>query len=355
MGNISNIINDYVELNKLYCAVAVSNSLLFEQQKRITEFWQEHYDVPNIENCLLQTIAEVGYRQTDAVFLQLKKVVTENIALYATNASLFSSFDTVDICRRFADRYREQIQEQTKITTTAHKRLIEAENALDYISSDADDSNATSMLIRRNEAKEKHDTEQRRLQMLHTMADLARQEAVGCSENLFERIYELGVLLISVLDKYIIDNRTIHTEKTASTVSDSAVDIVPAPFTEYFPMNLLAEIHAECVKTNEDDFDGKQFEPIPVVDFYYAMNLGDVQPKLAVAPDEKVRVCHLLRRLRDRLPAGQREKWLSAILERLRINRGTFTSKTAEVGKRYASRANVEFTTKTDAIFKRMA
>ncbi|MCH5264192.1 MAG: hypothetical protein J1F42_14900, partial [Lachnospiraceae bacterium] len=70
------------------------------------------------------------------------------------------------------------------------------------------------------------------------------------------------------------------------------------------------------------------------------------------APDEKVRVCYLLRRMRDRLPAGQREQWLTTILNRLRINRATFTSKTAEVSKRYASRANIEFTAKTDAIFK---
>ena len=354
MGNISNIINDYVELNKLYCAVAVSNSLLFEQQKRIAEFWQEHNDVLNIENCLLQTIAEVGYRQTDAMFLRLKEVVSENIALFAANASLFGSFDTMDICRKFADRYREQIQEQTKSTTAAHKRLVEAENALDYISSDADDSNAATMLTRQRDARENHDVEQRRLQMLHAIADMARQEAVGCSENLFGRIYELGAMLISMLDKYIVNNRTTHPKQAASAVTDSVVKITSTPFIEYFPMNLLAEIHTECVKTNEDDFDGKQFEPIPVVDFYYAMNLGDMQTKLSVAPDEKIRVCYLLRRLRDRLPAGRREKWLSAILERLRIKRGTFTSKTAEVGKRYASRANVEFTAKTDAIFKKI-
>ena len=62
----------------------------------------------------------------------------------------------------------------------------------------------------------------------------------------------------------------------------------------------------------------------------------------------------MLRRMRDRLPVGQREQWLTAILDRLRINRATFTSKTAEVGKRYASRANIDFTAKTDAIFKRI-
>lgn len=233
MGNISNIINDYAELNKLYCAVAVSKSLLFEQQKRITEFWQEHNDVMNFESYLLQAIAEIGYRQTDKVFLRLKKLISENIALFVTNTSLFGSFDTVDICRGFAGRHRAQILEQTKITTAAHKRLVEAENALDYISSDTDDSNSAAVQIRQRDAKEKHNAEQRRLQMLHAMAELARQEAVGCSENLFGRIHELGLMLISVLDKYIIDNLRMRPKKAASADSDADGDIAPDPFTEY--------------------------------------------------------------------------------------------------------------------------
>lgn len=351
MESISNIINDHAALNKLYRAVSVSGSLLFEQQKSITDFWRTHNDTAVFEKLLLHTISEMGYKQTDAVFLQLKDTIVENIAIYTANKSLFCSFDTVDICKKFADRFREQIQEQTAITTDAHKLLVETENALDYALFDADD---TELQIRLQTTTEKHATEQRKLQMLHAIAEQAQQEAVGCSENLFEQIYELGNSFTTILDKYIIEKPSKHPKQTSATNSTSSANLAPTSFIEYFPMNLLAEIHAECVKMNAEDFDGKQFEPMPIVDFYYAMNLGDTQTQPMVAPDEKVRVCYLLRRMRDRLSTGQREQWLTAILERLHINRATFTSKTAEVGKRFASRANIEFTAKTDAIFKKI-
>ncbi len=348
MKSISNIINDYSALNKLYRAISVSGRLLFEQQKSITEFGQSHNDTATLEQLLLQTISEMGLKQTDTLFLQLKETIAENAAIYTANKSLFDSFDTVDICKAFADRFRDQIREQTAVTTDAHKAVVEAENALDYASLDADNS---ELHTRMQVAKEKHAAEQRKLQMLHAMAEQAQQEVIGCNENLFEKIDELDNSFITLLNKYIIDKQTKQMFVADST---AAADSVHSPFIEHFPMNLLAEIHTECVKRDADDCDGKQFEPIPVVEFYYAMNLGEVQTRLAVAPDEKVRVCYLLRRLRDRLPAGQREQWLTAILDQLRINRATFTSKTAEVSKRYASRANIDFAAKTDAIFKRI-
>ena len=351
MKSVSNIINDYAELNKLYRAVSVSGRLLFEQQKGITAFWQSHNDTAAFEQLLLQTISERGLKQTDAIFLQLKEAIAENSAIYTANKPLFGSFDTVDICKAFADRFRDQIREQTAITTDTHKAVVEAENALDYASLNADNSELHTRL---QAVKEKHAAEQRKLQMFHAMAEQAQQEVIGCSENLFEKIDSLGNSFIVLLDKYIIDKQTKQTKQTFVADSTAAADSTPIPFIEYFPMNLLAEIHTECVKQDADDCDGKQFEPIPVVAFYYAMNLGESQTKLVVAPDEKVRVCYLLRRMRDRLPAGQREQWLTAILDRLRINRATFTSKTAEVSKRYASRANIDFTAKTDAIFKRI-
>ncbi len=352
MKSILNIINDYAELNKLYRAVAVSRNLLFEQQKGITAFWQSNNDTAVFEKLLLQTISELGLKQTDTLFLQLKEIIVKNSAIYTANKSLFGAFDTVDICRKFADRFRDQIREQTTITTDAHKSLVEAENALDFATLDADDTELQSRL---QAAKEMHDTKQRKLQMLHAMAEQAQQEVIGCSENLFEKIDELDRNFISVLNKYIIYRENRSHNKVIPAETATSADSSPLPFIEYFPMNLLAEIHAECVKRDAEDFDGKQFEPIPVIEFYYAMNLGESQTRLVVAPDEKVRVCYLLRRMRDRLPAGQREQWLAAILDRLRSNRATFTSKTAEVSKRYASRANIDFTAKTDAIFKKIS
>ncbi len=135
------IINDYAELNKLYQAVSVLGKLLFEQQKSITAFWQAHNDIADFEKAILQTISEMGYKQTDSVFLQLKETIAENSAIYTANKFLFGSFDTVDIYRKFADRFRDQIREQTTITIDAHKSLVEAENALDYATLDADDTN----------------------------------------------------------------------------------------------------------------------------------------------------------------------------------------------------------------------
>ena len=252
-----------------------------------------------------------------------------------------------------AYRFRDRRREQTAVTTDAHKAMVDSENALDYASLDADNSELQSRL---QASKEKHTIEQCKLQMLHTMTEQAQQEVIGCSKNLFEKIDGLGKTFITIFDKYITNKQTKRPKQTvaADSIATMATNSVLSPFIEYFPMNLLAEIHAECVKRDADDCDTKQFEPLPVVKFYYAMNLGELQTRLVVAPDEKVRVCYLLRRMRDLLPAGQREQWLTAILERLHINRATFTSKTVEGSKRYASRANIEFTATTDAIFKKM-
>ena len=156
MESISNIIKDYSELNKLYRAVSVSGRLLFEQQKSITAFWQSHNDTAAFEQLLLQTISERGLKQTDAIFLQLKEAIAENSAIYTANKSLFGFFDTVDICKAFADRFRDQIREQTVITTDAHKAVVETENALDYASLDADNSELHTRL---QAAKEKHSAE----------------------------------------------------------------------------------------------------------------------------------------------------------------------------------------------------
>ena len=235
MKSVSNIIKDYSELNKLYRAVSVSGRLLFEQQKSITAFWQLHNDTAAFEQLLLQTISGMGLKQTDAIFLQLKETIAENTAIYTANKPLFGSFDTVDICKAFADRFRDQIREQTAITTDAHKAVVEAENVLDYASLDADNSELHTRL---QISKEKHAAEQRKLQMLHAMAEQARQEVIGCSENLFERIGGLGNSFIVLLDKYIIDKQTKQTFVADST---AAADSVLSSFIEYFPMNLLAD------------------------------------------------------------------------------------------------------------------
>ena len=88
MESISNIIKDYVELNKLYRAVSVSGQLLFEQQNSITVFWQSHNDTAAFEQLLLQTISKRGLKQTDTLFLQLKETIAENSAIYTASRFL---------------------------------------------------------------------------------------------------------------------------------------------------------------------------------------------------------------------------------------------------------------------------
>ena len=57
--------------------------------------------------------------------------------------------------------------------------------------------------------------EQRKLQMLHAMVEQAQQEVIGCSENLFEKIDNLGNSFI-VLDKYIIDKQAKQPKQTVA-------------------------------------------------------------------------------------------------------------------------------------------
>ena len=323
METIKEIIPQFGELNKICGQVVSGEQFDFEQQRFVSELYRQIEDVPAFEQAVIGLTLEVEAERAGLLLKSLSKEVTEYIATYTANQSLFDGLDIDAACRRHHNRFDWNIQKQSAITNECSLALREVSNSIESAQGEPD----AALLLEYDHRKREYEEQRKVLNELYAMKEQAKTEILPCLVNRFSDIYSLGQRILSVIDKYIsVPNNSL--EDSTST---------------YFNMKLISAVYELC--------NGVQFEQMSEKDFYAAMNLQPSATPLKILPREKGRVCYLVYLLSEQLPKQQREDWRNTMLDRLDISLPFYSSKYKEPVSDFPSEANQEFAQNLTAIF----
>ena len=262
--------------------------------------------------------------------------------MYNASQTLFDNLDIEYVCRQYADRFDWSINGQMSVTKECNKELLEANGALEAVGFRVHDRQEEDLLERRYErCKLEYEQQKAKLDELYELKKQATEEVLQCLKNRFKDISELGSSLLSILEKYVADQKKKEEGKADVPASEPMPTNQPA----YFSMKLASAIHEIC--------NGEQFEDIPEMDFYANLNLHPCKVRLKMRAREKARVCYLIFLMSETLPKQDREMWKEGIMRLLEISKDYYKSKYKEPVSDFPSDTNQKFANEMKALFSR--
>lgn len=343
MNEITSMIPQYGELNRIYKELINNHSFSFDKQKFITEFFRQHNDITAFETAILKFVLNTPKEQYTLVLKSLKKEIEENILIYETHPLLNDSIIT-RVCNSFADRYKLSIEAQLDIIRKLSKPLNEAYNRYDSIGYREHTAEEEKRAEKEYELrKAEYDKEKAQLDKLYELQKQAQKEAFQYMENYCDDIYRQSMYFINILKKYVHDTKSEQGEPNKNEQLFEQ-QVAAGELHEYFGMKRLLLIHEVCV--------GEQFEDISEMDFYANINLQPNGSKLKIRPREKARVCYLIFLMGETLPKQERENWKRAFMELLGIEENYYKSKYKEPASDFPSDTNQEFAKKMRTVFR---
>lgn len=291
--DISNLILQYSELNRIYDDLAAGATLLFETQCYISDFYEKFKDLQSIDETLLH-LACADDRQCNILLMRLRQEVNANIVLYEKYKECLDGLDIQKACDRYERRFDAEIEAQRKATRLIGKELSALNGSLEALGyrehSDSEEKKLTSLY---EQTKQEYEKEYGKVCALFEQKTEAGKQTYLYHNNVCPLIYGLSRGILTILGKYV---------EHCKEQNDNIL---------YFPLNILAAIHDAC--------NGAQFEDIGDMDFCANMNLQPCCNKLIKRPGEKSRVCYLIHLLSEKLDAENRVKWRNEILKSLEI------------------------------------
>ena len=331
---IVKIIPRYGELNKLYKKIIGCGLLYFSEQESITNFYVDTKEVGEFEAAIIELMLSCEKDVYLVLLKSLKGEIEANRLLYLANQVFFDCLNTEVVCLEYADRFNRQIEERMEVVKEHSKDLREVNNSLEAMAYSKHTKDEEELLQRKYDQYNKEYKEQKaKLDGLYDLQKESREEAYRCVTNRFSHINTLNEELLSVIDKYLLQEEAVE-------MTDEAE--VPSLMT-YFPEELTSSIHKVC--------NGEQFEDIPEVYFHANLNLHPCERKLKVRARENIRVCYLIYLLGERLSKDQREEWKETILQQLDIETSYYKSKYKEPVSDFPSDSNRKFAKEMEKIF----
>lgn len=336
------MIPQYGELNRIYTEIASGKGLSFEKQKFVSDFYNQYKDAQVFEASLVKLMLEVDADRYSLLLNSLKQEITSNVSMYNASQTLFDNLDIEYVCRQYADRFDWSINGQMSVTKECNKELLEANGALEAVGFRVHDRLEEELLERRYErCKLEYEQQKEKLDELYELKKQATEEVLQCLKNRFKDISELGSSLLSILEKYVADQKKKEEGKANVIASEPMPTNQPA----YFSMKLASAIHEIC--------NGEQFEDIPEMDFYASLNLQPCKVRLKIRAREKARVCYLIFLMSETLPKQDREKWKEGIMRLLDISKDYYKSKYKEPVSEFPSDTNQKFANEIKTLFSR--
>lgn len=340
---ITSMIPRYGKLNKIYTEIMSGGSFSFEKQQFISDFYREYGDTQTFETALISLMLEADAAHFSILLNSLKREIESNISTYSAYKEFFDRLNTGYVCRQHEERFDWSIDRQMKVTNGYYRELMAANGSLEAVGFREHDRQEEELLERRyDRCKREYDKEKAKLDELYRQKEQARREALQCLQNRCGDICRLGGSLLTILDKYLTDQK--KKEEEEKEIPSSAT--TPASPPAYFPMRLLSAIYEKC--------NDKQFEAVPEADFYAGMNLQPCRNRLKIRPGEKARVCYLIFLMGETLSNQDREKWKDEIMRLLDIDIKYYKSKYKAPVPRtdLASDSNQEFAKEMRLIFR---
>lgn len=336
------MIPQYGKLNRIYAEIVSGKGFSFEKQKFVSDFYNQYKDAQAFEASLVKLMLEVDADRYSLLLNSLKQEITSNVSMYNASQTLFDNLDIEYVCRQYADRFDWSINGQMSVTKECNKELLEANGALEAVGFRVHDRQEEELLERRYErCKLEYEQQKEKLDELYELKKQATEEVLQCLKNRFKDISELGSSLLSILEKYVADQKKKEEGKANVIASEPMPTNQPA----YFSMKLASAIHEIC--------NGEQFEDIPEMDFYASLNLQPCKVRLKIRAREKARVCYLIFLMSETLPKQDREKWKEGIMRLLDISKDYYKSKYKEPVSEFPSDTNQKFANEIKTLFSR--
>ena len=167
MNEITSMIPQYGELNRMYTDILSGKGFSFEKQKFISDFYKQHEDTQAFETSLIGMVLETGTEHRSLLLNSLKREIESNISIYNANQPRLDNIDTWLISRDHADRFDWSIDNQMKTTREYNKELMEANGSLEAMVYRAHDRQEEELLNRRYErCKREYEKEKAKLDEL---------------------------------------------------------------------------------------------------------------------------------------------------------------------------------------------
>lgn len=340
MKNASNIsmlvtlIPQYRLLNSLYQQIVENLKLSYDDQRCITDFYNEFNDKQAFEKAVMNILLSTEKEKSTPIIVNLKTELCKNIDIYTANKDFFDGINTINVCAKRHNPLHIEIEGQLKDTNKLWQELTRVRNSLESANW-KNDKMATLRLMEEEERLESlYKKEQEKLQSLYQRQNESDKNASQYIENRFEDISELSSSLSSLLDNYF----PVEKEKK-QTAAESAIKSG-----SYFDMKLVSLIHNEC--------NNIQFENLSELDLYAILNLQPTNAKLIVKTGERTRMCYLIYRLYEWLKTDNRTEWRTAILESAGIKEEYYKSKYKEPESEIPSRKSESFAQRINKIFR---
>lgn len=331
---IIDVLPQYTTINTVYQEVLKTSTLNFDEQCQITDFYTWIKNRENFEKAVLNFILSTDKEKQLSIVSMLRKLINRNIEIYNSNQIFFDGLDTISVCANRPDSLNYQINIQQSQTNSFWVELVQVRNSLESSSWNRDDAKVESLNREEERLSNLYKIEQEKLTALYKQKNESDTAASKYVNNIFKKLYELGIFNLSILDNYF----PIETKRQDSNQSNPQMQEG-----KYFDMEIVSKIHKEC--------NGAQFEYLTEMELYSILNLLPANVQLIIRKREKIRMCYLISILYDYLKVENKTQWRTVILNSIGIEEGFYNSKYKEPVSETPSRESKDFALSISKIF----
>lgn len=228
--SIIKIIPALRDLNNIYAAIIDNGMVSYSQQVAITEYYNFYNDIKAVERMILGLIVEMKKERKDLLLGRLAGEVHKNLHYYRSSPDLWLKLDIDQVCRSQGTTYANAIHSETDFVNGLYTELTTMMNELDFSGFKGLSGDEIEILDGRcDKLKNSYRQEKEKLSQLYTEQYECLMQASHYSANLFENIYRMHSLWISLLDCYQqsdIEEKECHGIKNDSSLSDIVPDMI---------------------------------------------------------------------------------------------------------------------------------
>ncbi|WP_337040186.1 hypothetical protein [Elizabethkingia anophelis] len=348
MDQITTFLPKYRELNDIISNAIKNNKVSYQEQKTITEFYNQYSDVKIFEQMILEALQKQEAQVYSVLSSGIRGTIVNNIDLYTSASDKLNKIDITQIYHNKNKWLHEVIDEQMKISNECYRELFQVNKSLDSIGYREHTEQEVAQLWQKHELLTKeYNKEKEKLSKLYDEPKAFRDEFLKYNENLFSKIHALSISFLSVINSYYSTRDTQEKEEKRENKSQEKEHTPVMKDGLYFNMKIVAMVHDEC--------NNIQFENLSQTELYTILNLQPTSKIPVIKSRQKSKVCHLIGRLYEllKLDLQEKMKWRESILDIFEIDENYYLSKYKKPKSiDDASKPDQEFFACMDEIFK---
>lgn len=331
---LTELLPQYRHLNAVYSEIIKKSDLDYDNQRFVTDFYQEYKNIRAFDQMLINLILLTDKEKQLLLMQSLNAEINKNIDFYNDNTDFLINIDTHKICIQEPKQFDNAIKHQSQKANEFWQELIIVRGNLESASLKGEQVKADRLMREEERINTLYKEEQKILYLLYNQQTECQNKAFKYLKNVFYEISELSKSFLSILENYIFNN---------DDTNKSRVEQMPSNSYQYFDMNIVSMIHKEC--------NGIQFENITELDLYLNLNNKPSNNRLVIKSGEKIRVCYLIHKLYEHIKAVDKADWRNYILQILGIKESLYTSKYKECASECACFESQNFVKSMNNIF----